>query len=217
MQFPLFIKDIMTSKVLMVQPETFLSEAIDLLSKHGFNGLPVTDKSGKLVGILTEYDLTMRGSSIYLPTLLKLLKEFKVYKKDKSLIRDDLKKILVAKVKDVMNSEPLTLGQDATVEDLVKTFAEHHRVNPILIVDKENRLIGIVSRSDLIKIFGVTPKYIDQTDERSLDKGVSQFLSNFEKNFILVTKFRTRYWFIFSLIFLIVGFIIAMALILRLV
>ena len=207
----------MTFKVLTVEPETPLSEAIDIVSQHGFNGLPVVDKNGKLAGLLTEYDFTIRGSSIYLPTLLKILEEFKIYKKDRRLIKDDLKKILVFKVKDIMNSEPLTLGQDVTVEDLVKTFAEHHRVNPIPIIDKERYLLGIVSRSDIIKIFGITPSHIDQNNERSLDKGVKQFLDNFEKNFISVTKFRTHYWFIFSLTFLVIGFIIAMALVLRLV
>ncbi len=209
------VKELMTTGVLTVTPQTPLIEAIDILLKKGFNGLPVADKDGRLVGILTEYDLTIRGSSIYLPTFLKLLKEFKVYKKDKGLIREDFKKITAMKVGDIMNSDPLTLPPDTSIENLVKTFAEHHRVNPIPIVDNDKRMLGIISRSDLIKLFGIAPKHCEASDSRALDSGINKFLGDFEKEFVFVTKFRTRYWLIFSLIFLIVGFSIAMLLILR--
>lgn len=52
-----------------------------------------------------------------------------------------------------MNIDPLVVGPDIKVEDLAKEFAQHHRVNPIPVVDGERRLLGIVSRYDLIRFF----------------------------------------------------------------
>lgn len=120
----------------------------------GFGGLPVVNKDSVVVGILTDYDLTIKGSALHLPTFLKLLKEFEIYKKDSSLIKDDLEKILKMSVADAMNEEPLVLQEGASIEEAVKTFGEHHRVNPIPIVDKDNKLVGILSRRDIIKLFG---------------------------------------------------------------
>src|SRR3990167_5129006 len=124
------VKSFMTNQVVWESPSTPLVEAVNILIKKGLTGLPVVE-GGKVVGILTEYDLTIKGSSIHLPTFLKLITEFQIYKKDKGLIKDDVKKILNMKVKDVMNTDPLVLPPSTSVEDAMKAFAEHHRVNPI--------------------------------------------------------------------------------------
>jgi CBS domain-containing protein len=212
------VKGLMTKKVVTVTPETPLANAVDLLVKRGLNGLPVVNADGSLAGILTEYDLMIRGSSIYLPTFLKLLQGFEIYRTDKSSIRDDIKKIAAMRVKDTMNAEPLVLRDDAPVQEAIKAFSEHHRVNPIPVVSAENKLVGIISRSDLIRLMGVPSVHLAEggaSTERELDKRINTFMSDFERQFILVSRFRTRYWILFSILFAIVGFIIAFALIVR--
>ncbi len=207
------VTELMTKDVISVTPETPLLSAVDLILKNTFGGLPVVNDEGKVVGILTDYDLTIKGSSLHLPTFLKLLQEFPIYKKDTGLVRDDIKKILELKVVDVMNLKPLLLHENTPIEEAVKTFSEHPHINPIPIVDEKNVLVGILSRYDLVKLFG-TPS-IDYKDTRAIDKNVNRFLGDFEHRFVLVSKFRTRYWLIASLFFAIVGFIIAFALMLR--
>src|SRR3989338_10696788 len=112
-------KDLMTKKVISVNPDTLLVEAINMVFKYNFNGLPVVDNANRLVGILTEYDLVIKGSSIHLPTLIKLFSELDLYKKDKGLIKNDLEKIFKAKVSEAMNADPLTLQETATLEEVI--------------------------------------------------------------------------------------------------
>ena len=215
-EIALSVSKIMSRKVVSVTPETPLSKAVNLMLDGGFAGLPVVNENSVVIGILTDYDLTIKGSALHLPTFLKLIKEFEIYKKDSSLIRDDLEKILKMKVSDAMNAEPLVLKENTSVEEAVKTFGEHHRVNPIPIVDESNKLVGIISRRDIIKLFGSKSGHVhEKMDDRLMDEKVNQFLGEFENRFVLVSKTRTRYWLIFSIIFAIIGFVIAFALIVR--
>ena len=78
----------MTKNVVSVTPETSLMEAANVLYKGGFNGAPVVDGKNRLIGILTEYDLIQKGTSFHIPTFLKLIKEFNVYRKDKQFINE---------------------------------------------------------------------------------------------------------------------------------
>ena len=208
----------MTKGTVSVSPEMSLLEAAQLMYQNSFTGLPVVDTSKKVIGIMTEYDLLTKGSAIHLPTFLKLINQFDVYRKDKSLIQDDIKKILSLRVSDVMNKDPLTLQANTSVEETAKTFAEHHKVNPILIVDKDGRLAGVVSRSDIIKFYaGVSPAHIAHLrgTPESTDRAVRDFLSDFERNFVAVSRYRTKYWLLMSVGFLIIGIIATTIFILR--
>ena len=210
------IKNLMTTKVISIRPDAPLVEAVDLLLRRGITGLPVIDGQNHLVGILTDYDLTIRGSSIHLPTFLKLLKEFDIYKKDKGWIREDIKKILNMRVTDAMNPEPLVLADTSSIEDVAQAFSEHHRVNPIPIIDNQRKLVGIISRYDLIKLMAApSVSFQRRIDSRAMDKNVNQFLNDFERQFVFVSRYQTHYWFIWSVVFAFVGFFIAFALILR--
>lgn len=212
------VKNIMTQQPYTVGPEDSVVYAAKILADHNFNGLPVVGADKALVGIVTEYDLISQGNAMHLPTLINVLGNIGVYKKDSSLVKDDLKNLLSLKVKDVMNTDPLTVEEDAWIQEVSDLFAHHHRVNPIPVVDKQKKLVGIVSRFDLIRLF---------TDERAhqdvavnhpenLDKRVDNFINDFEKRFVFVSRTRTRYlWPILSLSFAIIGFIIAFSLILR--
>lgn len=210
------IQDLMTAPVVSVTPETPLLRAVEILLKNDFSGLPVITREGKLVGIVTDYDFLLKGSSIHLPTFLELLKEFEIYKKDTALIKNDIQKILETKVKDVMNDDPLTLLDNVSINEAINAFSEHHRVNPIPIIDQNRKLVGIISRSDMLKLYGAPSVELPQKPTpRELDKNISRFLSDFERRFVLVSKTRTYYWLIFSFVFLLIGFLIAFAIILR--
>ena len=119
------VKSLMNSRVISVLPDTPIIVAIDILLTNNFNGVPVVDKAGVIVGILTKYDIIINRSSV----------------------RDD------TKVKDLMNNDPLVLVENMTVDDAVKAFSEHHKVDPIPVVDMTRRVIGVISRYDMVKMF----------------------------------------------------------------
>ncbi|MGD0977013.1 MAG: CBS domain-containing protein [Minisyncoccia bacterium] len=211
------VKDIMTKNLVVVEPEDAVVYAAKVLSDHNFNGLPVVNKENVLIGIVTEYDLISQGNAVHLPTLINILGNIGFYKKDKSLIKDDLRNLLTLKVSDIMNTDPLSVEEDAWIQEVADLFAHHHRVNPIPVIDKDKRLVGIVSRYDLIRLFADqrSDKNAVVTPSERLDKKVDTFIDDFEHRFTLVSKTRIRLWPIIYLSFAIIGFIIAFALILR--
>lgn len=149
----ILIKDLMTPDVVSVRPETSLLDASEAIVSNQFNGLPVIDEEGKVVGILTEYDLLSKGTAIHLPTFIKLFGAYPDHQKEDYLIGKNLGDILSFTVKDVMNSDPLTMRQDDTLTALVDQFSTHHHVNPIPIVDHDGKLVGIVSRFDIVRYY----------------------------------------------------------------
>jgi CBS domain-containing protein len=206
------VQDLMTREVITVTSDTPLIEAVDIVTKHNFNGLPVVDSQNKLVGLLTEHTLLLSDSFIHLKTLLKLFHEFEFYKKDNSSIKEDLKKLMSLQVKDGMVNQPITLFPDSSVEQAAQVLGNPGN-NPVPVIDKDRKLVGILSLSDLTKLYGISVR--DPYNHKDLDKNIDQFLNKFEKQFIVVSRFRTETWLLTSIFFAVVGFIIAFIFILR--
>lgn len=150
------IQDIMTKPAVCVHPDTSLLEASKLLYERGFSGVPVTDDVGKLVGILTEYDMIAHESVMHLPTLQKVMADLPVYSKDAAIFKENIKQLEAITVKDVMNTDPLVLVEDSSPQDVISLFRSHHKVNPVPVVNQARKVIGIVSRFDIIKLFVIT-------------------------------------------------------------
>ena len=205
----------MTRSVIPTSPDTPVVEAANILLKHKFNGLPVVDENNKVIGVLTEYDLILKGTAIHLPTFLQIFQELSVYKKGSEPIREDLRKIFNIKVAEVMNKEPLILNSETSLLEVANAFAQHHKVNPIPIVDATNTLVGIISRHDLLKFLGDPSVHFQNGSTQEVDKSIGQFLNNFQGKFVLVSKYRTHFWLVASILFAVAGFAIAWLWILR--
>ncbi|MDP3792182.1 MAG: CBS domain-containing protein [bacterium] len=145
-------KEIMTKEVISAHPDTPILDVAKLLAEHNFDGVPVTDTDNKLVGLVTEYDLINKTSAVHLPTLQVVLKNLPQFKKEEAHFQEE---ILSLKASDIMNKEPLTLTPDVSYEDIIKLFREHHRVNPIPVIDKDHKVIGVISRFDVLRPFHV--------------------------------------------------------------
>lgn len=208
--------DLMTRDVVTVGPEDSILKVAQIMFEHNWDGLPVVTPDRTLLGIITQYDLVTKGANIHLPTFMRLMADLPMYKKDKKALSPELAKIVTVTVKDIMNAEPLTINESVTLEEIAKIFAEHHRVNPIPVVSREGRLVGIVSRFDIIRLYAGSSGLAEAiSSEASVDKKVDMFVEGFEKNFLLVSKFTPTFWKIVSFLFVIVGFVVAMALIVR--
>ena len=210
--------DIMTKKVVVAFENESVVDVARRIFDHDFNGLPVVDINNKVVGIVTQYDLITKGTKIHIPTLVKLLNELPIESlKEKALFRDELVPILDLKVGDIMNKEPLMVGENEKISSLVGIFAEHHKVNPIPIVRKKTQLVGIISRHDIIR-FLVGPKQKEwDKAKKSVDEKISDFIDNFQKNFVLTTKVISDRALFLYILFSVFGFFITFALITRFV
>lgn len=147
------VSDIMTKDVISVHPEDPLVDAAKVIMEHDLDGVPVVDNQGILKGILTQYDLISKASALHLPTMQFLLQNMAVYKRDKKDFRREVGEITSLKVEDLMNTDPLVFKEHTTYEDVVLAFKNHHRVNPVPVVDEQKRVVGVVSRFDVLKLF----------------------------------------------------------------
>src|SRR3989344_2536214 len=147
-----FAKDIMTKEVIAVHIDTPLLDVAKVLAEHNFDGVPVTDKDNKLIGLVTEYDLINKTSAVHLPTLQVILRNLPQFKKEEAHFQEE---ILELKVMDIMNKEPLCLAPDVPYDEVIKIFREHHRVNPIPVIDADKKILGVISRFDVLRPFHV--------------------------------------------------------------
>ena len=145
------IKTIMTKKVISCHPETTVAEIAHLLFDRNLTGMPVVDGSGKVVGIVTEYDLMSKNLGVHIPTYMKLLESLGK-KEVGTRIRDELEAILRTTAREIMTDKAVTVRPDSTVENAARMFGEQ-RINPLPVVDKAGTLVGIVSRADIVNLF----------------------------------------------------------------
>ncbi len=215
-ELSLLVQDFMTTNVVAIGQDTSIIEVAQIFFERKFDGLPVVDDNNVLLGIVTQYDMVSKGANIHLPTFIQMMEKLPLYKKDKNMIDPGLKIIVSLTVKDIMNTEPITVNPNTSIETVSKLFTEHHRVNPIPVIDPQRVLIGIVSRYDIIRIYtGGMATATSLSKEGSVDRKIDLFLRHLEKNFVVVSKFRSKFWLIASILFTIVGFIIAFILITR--
>src|SRR5258708_17230556 len=109
---------IMSGGVLKISEWARVAELTSFLPRHRITGLPVLDSKGKLVGVVSEFDvIDRRGKN----------------------------------VGDIMSREPITITGDAPVGEAARLFVTH-RIRRVPVMDGE-KLIGIVSRSDIVQFF----------------------------------------------------------------
>ena len=143
----LHARDIMTRNVAVVHPDTTLLDAVRLLSARGISGLPVVDRDGRLVGMLTEGDLIRwhDGFRDKQGHWLELLAE------GQDLAPNFLQAILDEnrKVKAVMTQGAITVPEDMPAADIAKLM--HERDIKRVPVVHDGRIVGIVTRADLVR------------------------------------------------------------------
>lgn len=206
-------RDLMTSKVITVTPDTLVSQVADLLHKYHYSGLPVVNEEGRVLGTISERDFITAGSDLYLPTYIKMLANVDYVQGAGKHLPHVVEQVVNAKAKDIMNQSVPFARPDTSIEEVSRIFAEQ-RVNPIPVTDSTNKLVGIISRSDLIKFFSpnmVQSSYIpEQTPvpkPRMIDSQVAFTQSHFSSSFAYVAKARANIWLTAAVVLFIVGFI----------
>jgi len=147
------VSDIMTRNVVTLSSEDSLELASRLFEKYDYDGFPVVSPSRKLIGLVTAYDILLQSFKVHLPVVFSILQQKEEQDIDEKMLTAHFTKVKEAKIPEFMNVDPLVISPEALVQDLAKEFAEHHRVNPIPVVDKDHLLLGVVSRYDVIRFF----------------------------------------------------------------
>jgi CBS domain-containing protein len=135
----------MTTNVITVAEDATAQEAAALMLRYRVSALPVIDRSGRLVGIVSEGDLMRRaelGTERERSWWLELLTP-------NSILATDYVKAHGRKVGEVMTRKPITAAPDTSI-NAIALLLEKHAIKRVPILDHGN-LVGIVARANLLQ------------------------------------------------------------------
>lgn len=141
-------RDIMNKNVITVLEDTMIEEVADILTKNKISGLPVVNKAGKLVGMVTEGDLLHKETNPRTPGYLNILGAL-IYIGGVDKYKEDLKKLAATRASEIMTTDVITVSGDAKVEQVAATMVNHN-IKRLPVIEND-ALIGIISRADIIK------------------------------------------------------------------
>ncbi len=137
---------IMTRRVLTVVAGSSIVQAANIMLKNHVSGLPVVDRTGKLVGILSQGDFIRRAE---IGTQRKRARWLKILL-GPGTVASDFVHERGRKVEEVMTFELYTVTEDATLEEVVQLM-EQHNVKRLPVM-RGDQLVGIVTRSNLLQV-----------------------------------------------------------------
>ena len=147
------VKNVMTKRVVTVGPRTPLKEVAQLLVSKRVSGVPVVDEDGSVLGVVSEGDILVkergrpgRGS------LLDHLLEVNGHEAVKHEARD---------AADAMTSPPITIRPERQIAEAAALMLDRC-VNRLPVVDHHGKLLGIVTRADLVRAFVRDDEAIEQ-------------------------------------------------------
>ncbi|SAK93766.1 CBS domain-containing protein [Caballeronia ptereochthonis] len=140
-------RDVMTSTVVSVTPETTVHELALLLTQHRISAAPVVDESEHVIGMISEGDLLRRDE---IDTERKHTRRswwLELLGTDRGA--GDYIRSHARTVGEIMSREPVCVKEDTSLADIASILESHHikRV-PVL---RDGRLVGVVSRSNLVQ------------------------------------------------------------------
>jgi len=134
------IKEIMTPNPISINVSSPIVDAIELLYNQVFKALPVIDNEKHVLGVITSSDLVNQG---ILPFYLPLLDKTDVDKKDLH------NNAYNSSVSSVMSKPAVTINQDATAQEAANLMTSK-KIKRLPVVDDQDKLVGIVSRVDIL-------------------------------------------------------------------
>ncbi len=137
------VRDVMTTDVVTVTEETPFKEVVRAIERDRISGVPVVDRDGKLVGVVSEVDLLRKDTAVGRGTGAALRRWLGLGR------RAGRSGITAA---DLLSSPAITVGAAASVSEAARLL-NRHAIKRLPVVDETGRLVGIVSASDLLRVF----------------------------------------------------------------
>jgi len=143
------IGSVMTTEVVRATYGTPFKEVARLLGEHRISGLPVVDDDERVIGVISETDLLVRQAETPDPYAAK--KRFRFAR----LTQEGRKRAVKARARtagQLMSEPPVTIHAGDSIVEAARTMAQHH-IERLPVLDEEHRLVGIVTRRDLLQVF----------------------------------------------------------------
>lgn len=142
----LYVRDIMSTDVATVTPDTPLRDAARLLLELRISGLPVVDEENMLIGIVTEADfLSAMGVPCHHPA-------HNLWQTLDAMFRHKASPVnMPEKVADIMTQQIITIHDDDNLHDVIDTMKQNH-IKRIVVTNEQQQIQGIITRSNLVKV-----------------------------------------------------------------
>jgi CBS domain-containing protein len=142
-------KDIMSKKVITISKNDSIEKLSELLVNNKISGVPVVDENNKMVGIVSEADIIVQDADLHFPRYFKLLDGI-IYLESLNKFKRNLEKHLATKVGDIMTQKVKTVSENTPINEIADLMLDS-RVNRVPVMDKNNNLVGIITRADIVK------------------------------------------------------------------
>lgn len=137
------VREVMTEDVITIEPDTPFREIWELIFKKRINAIPVVSSKKELLGIVTKEDI-----------LKTLYPDYGEFIKDLSMVGDpddmalDIQNVFKHRADEVMKTSVVFTRADTLVmRALARMMA--HRVNQLPVLSEDNRVIGMITKSDI--------------------------------------------------------------------
>jgi CBS domain-containing protein len=143
------VADLMRIDVPTLSPDDSIAVVARRLADSGLPGLPVVE-NGKIIGIITEADVVTREAVVDVPAPTAFFDAILSADVGRDF-GEDFRRVVAMTARELMSHPVYNILSTATLEQ-VATLMIDKRVNPVPVVDNNHSLVGIVSRSDLVRV-----------------------------------------------------------------
>ncbi|WP_046470699.1 CBS domain-containing protein [Allosalinactinospora lopnorensis] len=154
-----YVGDLMTTSVVTVAEGAKFHEIAALMREYGVSSVPVTDTSGHVVGVISNSDLLLKLGA---PTGANGTRPDGVQR-----ARNDRRKATAITAAGLMTSPATTIGPQATAPEAAQVM-RRHQIKRLPVVDEGGKLLGLVSRGDLLRVDSRTDTEIFTETKRGL-------------------------------------------------
>ncbi|MFA6989410.1 MAG: CBS domain-containing protein [Candidatus Gastranaerophilaceae bacterium] len=148
MQF--YVKDIMSEDLITINKDATIKELVDLFSKNGIMGVPVIDDDEFIIGVVSSSDVMKNESShnFYQTPSIDVLES----------VNYETSSFMNSKVSTIMTKDLYSTSPDDTIAKMSKIMYDK-KIHRLLVVDY-NKLVGIVSTFDLLKLLATSDEEV---------------------------------------------------------
>ncbi len=148
-------KNIMTTDVVVCHPDQTVADIAEVLNKKTFRMIPVIDGDHKILGAVNTLSVL---ASIVPAYIVKGDLQSIPYAPDIGLLHKHYKNLLQCKVADVMDKKPTIVHADESLLSVTAALITYDRFEYALVTDSDERLVGIISSSDILRRLAQIPQ-----------------------------------------------------------
>jgi len=164
------VDEVMTRDVVYVVIDDDVEKCARMIMEHQISGLPVLDKGGKVVGMLTEGDL-IRGAAHYeVPGVIEILGGL-IYLDDPLRFMENLRRATALRAGRLMSRQVIAVNPGDSLEKAATEMVRHN-FDRLPVINQDKRLEGIISRKDIMKVLFPLEEGDDEKEEKKMKKEI---------------------------------------------